>query len=111
MAEGNALKGDYYFSYLSSDGPVELYTEMISREESRTEAEFNQENRSKKKYINGIQEIFYEETIEGSFITGRARTYTKDSRILALNYRFPKADRQAKSIIHDVLRHVKANKY
>lgn len=111
MAEGNALKGDYYFSYLSPDGPVELYTEMISREESRTEAEFNQENRSKKKYINGIQEIFYEETIEGSFITGRARTYTKDSRILALNYRFPKADRQAKSVIHDVLRHVKANKY
>ena len=111
MAEGNALKGDYYFSYLSSDGPVELYTEMISSGEIRTAAAFNKENQSKQKYVNGVQEIFYEETLEGNFITGLATTYTKDSQILALNYRFPKEDRRAKLIIHEVLRNVKADKY
>ena len=102
-------KGDYYFSYQVPQGLVELYTEL--KPITQNEAEFNKANAKQSKYLNGPQQIFYDEQSSGNFVQGIAKTYTKDNKYLELHYSFPEKDEEARKTVHDILKYIKIFKY
>ncbi|WP_138090301.1 hypothetical protein [Sphingobacterium daejeonense] len=102
-------KGDYYFSYQAPQGLVELYTEL--KPITKNETDFNKANANQSKYLNGLQQIFYEEQSSGNFVQGIAKTYTKDNKYLELYYSFPEKDEEVRKTIHEILKYLKIFKY
>lgn len=101
-----APKGDYYFSYPSPNGLVELYT--VLKDTNMDEATFNKTHQEIiKGYRYRNRYIFYTEELSGNHINGTAKIYFKDKRYLEVHYHYPETDHEAKIRIHDMLKHIK----
>src|SRR5690606_22498712 len=109
VQDDKARKGDYYFSYRSDDGLVELYTEL--RESEMNKENFEKANKKMDKYRYSYQDIFYEERAENGIVNGVAKTYYKDNQYLEMHFSYPEKDSEAKAQVHSVLHYIKVLNY
>lgn len=102
-----AVKGDYFFSYDTPGGEVELYTELEDTDDDRHA--FDDTNQHFMAYDANGQHVYYEEQEVGGRIKGVAKTYFRSGQYLKINFTYPGNDRQAKAQVHEILKHIKVS--
>ncbi|SEG71898.1 hypothetical protein SAMN05421877_11556 [Sphingobacterium lactis] len=103
------VKGDYYFTYNSGKGKVELYTQLKPTDQQ--EPEFNKDHDKLPMYQNLAHKIYFDEKKNGAQVEGIAKVYFKNNKFLEISYQYPEGDEEAKKVIHGVLKYVKLLKF
>lgn len=104
-----AVKGDYYFSYDTSEGKIALFT--VLKNTNQDGEGFDEEHKQLNSYELQGQILYYKEEQVKGLIKGVARTYVGQGQFLELNFEYPQTDLEAKAYIHGVLKNIKIFRY
>lgn len=102
-----AVKGDYFFSYDTPGGEVELYTELENTDDDRHA--FDDTHQHIMAYDANGKNVYYEEQEADGRVKGVAKTYFGSGQYLEINFTYPGSDPQAKAHVHEILKHIKVS--
>lgn len=101
------VKGDYFFSYDTPTGQVELFTVVKDTDHDRDA--FDSAHQGLSAYGSNGRRVYYEEQETDGRVTGVAKTYFKPGQYLEINFGYPSDNLQTRARVHGVLKHVKVS--